>query len=57
MISSGVEELEISQQEPTPREMSEDPFWDGTETSSNMSSIDEVEIVEYENTRKKFQSK
>src|SRR5882672_1909770 len=57
MTPSDAEELETSQQEPTPREMSETPFWDGTETSSDMSSIDEVEIAEYENTRKHFQSK
>src|SRR5882672_10172705 len=51
------EESETSQQEPAPKEMSENPFWDGIETSSDMSSVDEVEIIEYESTRKHFQSK
>src|SRR5882672_2587510 len=54
---SSIEESETSQQEPAPEEMSENPFWDRIETSSDMSSVHEVEIIEYESTRKHFQSK
>src|SRR5882672_2492546 len=54
---SSFEEPETSQQEPAPEEMSENPFWDGTESSSDAPSVDEVEITEYESTRKHFQSK
>src|SRR5882672_8944876 len=54
---SSTEESETSQQEPAPEEMSENPFWDGIESSSDTPSVDEVEITEYESTRKHFQSK
>src|SRR5882672_8948777 len=54
---SSIEESETSQQEPAHEEMSENPFWDRIETSSDMSSVDEVEITEYESTGKHFQSK
>src|SRR5882672_7459853 len=54
---SSFEEPETSQQEPAPEEMSENPFWDGIESSSDVPSVDEVEITEYESTRKHFQSK
>src|SRR5882672_12201158 len=39
---SSNEEQETSQRDPEPEEMSENPFWDRTETSSDMSSIDEI---------------
>src|SRR5882672_9779146 len=54
---SSIEGSETLQQEPAPEEMSENPFWDGIESSSDMPSVDEVEITEYESTRKHFQSK
>src|SRR5467141_3568322 len=37
--------------------MSENPFCNGVETSSDMSSVDERKITECESTRKHFQSK
>ena len=34
---TSLEELKTSQQEPTPEQMSKNPFWDGSEMSSDMS--------------------